>query len=387
MGLIKPKAQSTTAAGDGPDVPPPFVACPRKDFTPGRQDWITLSDPRFSDFDICPTCYQKCIAPTRYANQFKNSAPKPAEVSTCCDFASFWVRLAWQWLYKMSQPDVSLLSIIGSVKSPDGPCPTDATTFERKSAVRKWYTIRHPSTGQLLDDFTMCSDCVLHLESLLPPLKGFFILASPYECEATCDLRGEGKRTAKYIDLMIDAAALAIQQGRRDVTPLADYIALVASVPECGQAKGIANNRCHMINHNGEFITCEECYLEVVKPNLHTPGWPLARLFSPTPEHCDDGAQCDIWSPHMREVWEEANKRNDFSWLETVYKERNAKNEELGAKLLPLRKRWNQLIQQKNMHSSLARVQNQMATSSMIAGVYGGWRATVSFSSRKGKIA
>jgi hypothetical protein len=145
--------------------PHTFVSCPRAKYLQGYDDWLRINDPRFN-FDICPTCFDKSINPTEYRRFFIKAPKKPENTCISCDFSKYWVRVAWCWIVKRSLPHVSLLPAVAEVSVPDGECPNSkASSGEKPTVTRMWYTIPHPDTGVLQGDFTIRSRCLANVKT------------------------------------------------------------------------------------------------------------------------------------------------------------------------------------------------------------------------------
>jgi len=369
MPRIKPPEplSPSNEAGNASADPPPFVPCPRMTPSSGNNDWLILTDSRFTNFDVCPTCYEKCIAPTRYASFFQRSPPKPANMTNYCDFSIYWVRLAWRHLWQEQQSDVSLLAKVAGVDVPEGPCPTDATESERTPAVRKWFCVRHPVSGHMLEDFTVCSDCVLHLETMLPTFHGVFVPLAPTDCQATCDLRGNGSRTISYFTHIFDIHAAARKTGRRDITPLANYIELVASVPECRKRDPTATKPYYVINTVFDFAICTACYQETVYVNLHKRNYPC--IAEVTEGKSEGNYICDLYSPRMRQLWDEANERGDLAQFRRAAEERRRKFQEAVEKIAPLKRQQDEFTRQLMIYRENARLTQQSEMAASLASV------------------
>jgi hypothetical protein len=200
----------------------------------GHNDWYILSDPRAANFDVCPTCYNKTVASTPYAQYFKPSPPKPADGAVRCDFSKLWVRWAWSYILT-NRGDPCLLDTVANIKVPDGPCPGD------KSEVRNWHSIVNPSDGKVSRDFTACSLCTASILAILPRLIGIFEPAG--KSKAQCDLSEDllGNRSAarkewimKCMPLLASAADRAVPN-RWTTVDMSGFVKHIESKPIGGQ--------------------------------------------------------------------------------------------------------------------------------------------------------
>lgn len=158
---------------------PTFATCPRSSFTAGQDGWLRITTPQpFYDVDICPTCYSTSFKDTKYARCFSAAPPKPPNLSTKCDLSNRWNRVTYLWLFSQNAPDLSLLGTVAEMPhDKDGPCPNlnlqdNAVPAESRGGVtRTWYCLSDPSTGGLVEDLTVCSDCVARVKLHFPGLK------------------------------------------------------------------------------------------------------------------------------------------------------------------------------------------------------------------------
>jgi len=182
-----------------------------------------------------------------------------------------------------------------------------------------------------MDEFTICSCCLSNIDTIYPVLRGSFIPASPSPCSATCDLVLGTSRCCKYLDALTDAAAAAQNTGFRDLRPLANIIETYAAMPECRKGEVVKEN-CYAMSTISEFTVCPECYRDVVAADAQR-GVQLAQQFGSAPTFMSAGFTCQLYSPRMRQVWQEAAMNNDIEYLRHRVQQRVAKELEITAKL------------------------------------------------------
>lgn len=231
---------------------PTLGECPRPNFVAGHSDWLQIVWPKpFPDFDICPDCYNTSFRNTRYGPCISTAAPKPENVSTRCDFSDLWNRVAYAWLYTQITPDLTLMGSVSEIQhDEDGACPNlnlddpEVKKGGKPAMTRKWYCLHDPKLDMLIEDVTVCSDCVAHVNLICPGLNGIFRpVENGQKLLATCDLMmlGDGQaRCVDYLDQIINVAENALQTGVRDVTPLVDYIKKWANIPFCKKGGVVA---------------------------------------------------------------------------------------------------------------------------------------------------
>jgi len=380
MPLQRPVASnmpgSTPAAT--PEIPP-FADCPRSQYATGHQDWYMISGPQqFPNFDICPTCFDTSIKPTAYARFFSRSPPKPETMATQCDFSNLWVHIAWVWLFSQSAPDVSLLGMITAIQVPEGPCPNSQAeqAGEKPTATRRWFCLPNPRTGALIEDLTICSHCVAHIETILPPMRGVFgAAAGGASCPATCDLMvPNSQRSLSYIDQIVEVAEKTLKTGYLDLTPAAEYIEKYALLPECPKNNTVKNVGCYsMPSSVPEFTVCQECYTEVILSEVQNEA-PLAKLakqVSTAPSIPPDGFSCQLYSPRTRQFWQDSLTTGDAGLLRQKVTERKQKQMELTQKADQLTLTYHQQKMQAKYHNEMMLIEANTAMHSALT-----WRAT-----------
>jgi hypothetical protein len=266
------------------------------------------------NFDICPDCFNTSIKPTPYARYVTPAPPKPDEVSTQCDFSSLWIRIAWAWLYTQNAPDLSLLGQVAEIQPTEGQCPNLAQEpaqqdkGEKAPATRTWYCLIDPKTNSLVEDMTICSDCVSHIHTMLPALQGIFAPAVNGEkVLATCDLMlPKHERTTKYIDQFLDTAEKAQEKGYRDVSGLVEYIKRWAPVPVCKKWEKVSGEKAYGLNGVPEWTICEECFMEHVRPLYDQIPQPHILRHITHPQIPPAGFSCQMYSARLRGYFADA---------------------------------------------------------------------------------
>lgn len=72
--------------------------------------------------------------------------------------------------------------------------------------------------------------------------------------------------------------------------------------------------RCHTMPNLFEFTVCEQCYAEVIRPDVSRAS-ELARQFDPNPSLMPSGFTCQLYSDRMRRVWSEAGSTGNLEYL------------------------------------------------------------------------
>ena len=307
-----------------PDLP----SCPRPNYVAGYNDWHTLVG--CPTFDICPTCLE-AVRDTGHGANFVPSPPRPYGYETRCDFSIPWIRMAWLLTLKKGIPHVKLLYTMADILAREPPCTG------KVGAVRPWFRLYDPDTRKTISNFDVCPCCVRSLETIFPSLRGVFQpaqLSNPSQLR-TCDLRGDSKRFAAYVDLLEEIANQADQYRRPpNMLRFLQLVKKMSAIRECTRDDMIIGQPWHFMPQIPEFTICEECYDEVVWPAIRD-GSPLASQFNRTLQTIppsNRGASCQLYSPRMREIFRDACRRNDFHYLRGAVMQRYMVEWDLQAK-------------------------------------------------------
>jgi len=295
----------------------PLPKCPRTAFSSGDNDWFTMLNA--PSFDICPTCFDAVIADTEYRRYFIPAPQRALGVEVRCDFGySLWFRIAWILTLKEGKHDMRMFEELAHVDVSSVPCS------RKKKALRQWHSVIDSSLGQPIQGFNACYSCVKNIEVLLPNLKGVFIKTTSYSAfpRRLCSLRVDSKRFVPYFDAletMSDRAAFhdAEPLDTQEFTQLAWKFSIM---DECPQDTELADRHWYTITQLPEFTVCEECFDEVVRPEIQEKK-ALALMIDKTKQKLA-AASCQLSSERMRRVFREAADTGDFKLLESTTRER-----------------------------------------------------------------
>jgi hypothetical protein len=300
---------------------PPLPTCPRTTFTRGRNDWLTLR--QCPSFDICPSCFSSTIAPTEFRHLFEPAARRPPDTAVICDFGSSpWYRIAWLLTLKEKRRDLKLFYGLADIAVNVKPC------LGKREAIRQWYTIRDLKSGAPLRGFDVCYSCVRSVETLLPAVRGVFIRNDAYASNPArvCDLRFDSKRFIQYFDALETTADLSSNMyeppDTRDLVYLCHKLAML---PECQRDKDLLERKWHLITQLPEFPVCEECYDEVVYPEIDD-GKAIAKLFAKDLKRLPR-ASCQLYGERMRGLFRLAVDSGDYKLLAAKARERRVAEE------------------------------------------------------------
>jgi hypothetical protein len=294
----------------------PLPSCPRTSFVRGKTDWLTL--PQCPGFDMCPSCFATTIAPTEFRHLFIQAPPRPSNMEVLCDFGSSpWYRIAWLLTLKEKRKDLQLFYGLANICKKFQPCDG------KREAIRQWHSIIDPKTGGLIRGFDVCPSCVKSVETLLPATRGIFIRKDhgPNGALRICDLRFDSKQFIQYFDALETTADRAeYDDDDPDTRDLASLIRRLSLFDECQHDKDLLDKKWHVITQLPEFTVCEECFDEVVWPELdERKAIPL--MFSKDLKRIPK-ASCQLYSTKMRGIFRVATDADDYKLLASKARER-----------------------------------------------------------------
>ncbi|EPE29947.1 hypothetical protein GLAREA_01107 [Glarea lozoyensis ATCC 20868] len=296
---------------------PPLPTCPRMQHTRGRNDWLTL--PNCPPFNICPQCFNNTIASTDFRNHFILAPQRPPDAAVRCDFGSSpWYRIAWLLTLKERRRDLKLFYGLAHIASTEPPC------LGKQEGVRKWHSIIDHKTGSTIPNFDVCPNCVKSIEILLPPIRGVFVpkkQSSSNPSIRLCDLRFDSKRFVQYFDaLEVTSDTAARYDEEPDTRSLVSMTRRLSQLEECEGSKDLFDRKWHIITQLPEFTVCEECFDEVVWPEMHHT---IPKLFAQNRVRLPK-ASCQLYSERMRKVFRDACHEDDYKMLASRARERKS---------------------------------------------------------------
>lgn len=211
--------------------------------------------------------------------------------------------------------DLNILKDLAEVEEnhPES-CPGD------EAAIRSWYGIRD-ADGKFIKNFHICYNDVRKIERLLPTLHGLFV-RHPYRVndeKHICAIRTEGNRFTAYIDILIYMHERASESGKpADPTRFVDCVKRRQRLRECEKDTLLMNGLWHYMPDLPEFTVCEDCYEDVVEPQVRRNN-DLAMRFNRTlqPIYREDpiGVSCQLYSKRSRDMFNQALRKKDMKFL------------------------------------------------------------------------
>jgi hypothetical protein len=284
----------------------------------GRNDWLTL--PQCPSFDICPSCFESTIAPTEFRRFFIQAPPRPPETEVICDFGSSpWYRIAWLLTRKEHRRDLKLFYGLANIAATVPQC------LGKREAVRQWHFLVDQKTITPIHNFNVCASCVKSVEILLPAVRGIFMRDpnKPMGPARVCDLRIDSRRFIQYFDTLETMADRADEEGGApDARAMVNLAKRMAGLSECQRDADLADRPWNVITQLPEFTVCEECFDDVVWPELQD-AKAIPLMFHKALQRLPK-ASCQLYSPKMRGIFRTAVDGNDYKLLAAKARERKA---------------------------------------------------------------
>lgn len=311
-------------------MPMALPPCPRATPVTGFDDWYTLAGGPHA-FSVCPTC-RDAIFNSGFERHFKPKSRKSTDNNNIrCDFSVPWVRMAWTATVNKRRRDLELLYVMADILADEPPCPGRVET-------RDWYRLTDPETGKSVHDFQVCPRCIKSLEALHPSLRGVFHRSHGHHHrqERSCSMRTDSKRFPTYLNLLSDTAQQAEDYHRPpNMFRFINLAHRIAGIPECSRDNMLLGQEWYIIPGLPELTVCEDCYDEAVWPAIKR-GLPVAAEFkrhakAVAPAHV--GVSCQLYSPRMRRIFQEACQSDDLQTLRNASIQRYRVENDLHARL------------------------------------------------------
>lgn len=318
-------------------LPMSLPPCPRSTAVAGFDDWYRLSGGP-DGFSICPTC-RGAVANAGFERLAKPKSKQPSEYSPVrCDFSVSWVRMAWKSALKKRHSDMDSLYAVADIIAHEPPCTG------KVEEVRDWYRLTDPETGKSVHDFQICPQCVLSLEEIHPILKDVFHKSQGHhhrQQRRTCSLRADSKRFPNYFNVLLDTARQAEEYRRApNMLRFTGLAHRIAGIPECLRDDMLRGQEWYIIPQLPEMTVCEDCYDEAVWPAIKA-DLPVATDFKRHPKEVAPahvGISCQLYSPRMRKIFQEACHKDDVQLLRTAATQRYRIEKDLQTRNLEVQK-------------------------------------------------
>ena len=138
-------------------------------------------------------------------------------------------------------------------------------------------------------------------------------------------MRADGNRFSLYLDKILDMHDKAHSSRKGpDPMPFINLVERKLRVRECERDNMLLNGLWHFMPSLPDFTVCEDCYEEIVEPEVKKNS-DVAMRFNRTlqPAYGEGiGTSCQLYSRRMRKVFRSAVKDNDLKYLARKAKER-----------------------------------------------------------------
>jgi hypothetical protein len=136
-----------------------------------------------------------------------------------------------------------------------------------------------------------------------------------------CDFHFDSKRFIKYFDLLETTADRADENDApADPRALVSLAKRMAKLPECQRDKDLVDRHWNVITQLPEFTVCEECFEEIVWPELEEEK-AIPMMFHKSLQRLPK-ASCQLYSPKMRGIFRTAVDVDDYKLLASKARER-----------------------------------------------------------------
>ena len=305
--------------------------CLRESPVVGYHSWYTVD--QVSSIKICQTCMET-LGSSRFRDIFVPSHSSPSNEKIRCAMSQPWLRIAFIQASKQGRTPSAMISLLQSLLHlPEG----DRPCAKEKRATRHWYRIRDPFDDTIVPGFEICTDCVRNVDLVFPRLRGIFTRTSALVQECICNFDTHSKRFLGYIE-QLDAASSHFMSNtslrKPDIQNLAKYARRVAKIKDCPRDWMLSSAEWRFMPSSTEwhfmpslpgFTVCPECFEEVVRPvwdRVVANAIPKKACLLPSTSMTRDtrnvragAASCQLYSPRMRKVFNDAVMNDDFQAL------------------------------------------------------------------------
>lgn len=278
--------------------------CPGK--TPVKssgKNWWVPKDP-IPGLTVCDACYCDDIVP-HFKDQFIQAVIPAAQSSSLltCAMSNFNIKGPWALAVERGQYAVWWEAARAVFDLP----PCTAKGFPDHAVGGEWYTLQHHDP--CLENFKCCRTCYFTLIRPLNLAQYFQHViyvnnsdpSSPSYNNSTvvrvCSLTPESPRFLPLLEKLGEAA------NWKDFGLFLSYIIPRAAIPPCQPGKFLARAKWYGTD---DFVVCEECWFEHVRESPLAHFMTVHARFSPEPQ------ACDLYSPRMKKIWEEACHMRDL---------------------------------------------------------------------------
>lgn len=262
----------------------------------GRKWWMPKNP--IPGLYVCDACYCDDIVP-HFKGEFAQAAlpPPQSQPILSCAMASYTIKTPWTLAIERNSYAVWWEAAHAASTLP--PC-TDKG-FSDHAVGGEWFTLQHHDPS--LENFKCCRTCYYTLLRPLNLAHHFepIIYMNPSEggsVTRVCSLTPDSQRFLPLVGKLGEAA------NWKDFTIFLAYIIPRVRIPPCQPGKFLARAKWYGTD---DFVVCEECWYEHVRESSLNHLMTVHARYSPEPQ------ACDLYSPRMKRIWDEACQMRDLN--------------------------------------------------------------------------
>ncbi|RPA89082.1 hypothetical protein L873DRAFT_1723352 [Choiromyces venosus 120613-1] len=259
----------------------------------GERKWYIPKRP-IPGLAICEACYCDNVIP-HFEDKFTEAVAAPQQ-ALMCGMASLAVKMPWDSAVQKGSFEIWWEAVYALMTLPQ--CSEKGFTDQ---VAREWYSLHHQHEN--LDNFKCCRSCYhsilrpLDLAPFFEPIR--FPLQNPPSTRI-CSLAPDSPRYGAYIEKLREAS------NRRRFDIFLSYVIPRAKIPPCRPKSFLARTKWYGTD---DFVVCEECYFEYVQNS------PLNSQLTVRARYSPEHQACDLYSPRMKRIWEEACSKRDIKYF------------------------------------------------------------------------
>lgn len=261
----------------------------------GERKWYIPKRP-IPGLAVCEACYCDNVIP-HFEDKFTEAVAAPQQ-TLICGMAALAIKMSWDSAVQKGSFEIWWEAVYALMTFPQ--CSEKGFPDQ---VAREWYSLRH--LHENLEGFKCCRSCynsILRPLDLTPYFEPIRFPLQNSTATRTCSLAPDSPRYGAYMKKLREAS------GRKRFDIFLSYVIPRAKIPPCRPKSFLARMKWYGTD---EFVVCEECYFEYVRDSPLDNQLTVRARYSPEPQ------ACDLYSPRMKHIWEEACAKRDikyFAW-------------------------------------------------------------------------
>lgn len=210
---------------------------------------------KLDNFLVCDEHYHDSIIPTGRSREFVPVLrPQPPGQVWTCDFATHNIKFAWLTVTNLGMSSAYWRDAV-------------STTFVTPKCTKDgsqggtWFALRSPS-GAPVYNTDFCAACYFsYIRPFGPDFERYFVRRTDVAPDASkiCDLCIGLARAPAYLRKLMKAGITG------DFSVFAEHVTVHATMPMCPTNQAVRDNRKWY--GTDDFLICEECHWDVVRPS------------------------------------------------------------------------------------------------------------------------